>query len=159
MAYKIQTYVERGYNFAELFPDKQEAIRTATGLDFNLQQVVDFLKVQTNNFTTDNPVAHDLDEAVYKIIMKKEGQEPAPPEPPTPEPAPAPTPAPAPSPAETTPSIEAMMESSGMSREEVEDALNNMELLESLLQDDPSSENAEEWRAVIESLKDLFNIK
>ena len=156
MAYKIQTYVERGYNFAELFPDKQEAIRTATGLDFNLQQVVDFLKVQTNNFTTDNPVAHDLDEAVYKIIMKKEGQEPAPEPAPQPTPEPAPTPAPAPA---TTPSIEAMMESSGMSREEVEDALNNMELLESLLQDDPSSENAEEWRAVIESLKDLFNIK
>ena len=88
--------------------------------------------------------------------MKKEGQEPAPE--PAPEPTPEPTPAPAPAEA-TTPSIEAMMESSGMSREEVEDALNNMELLESLLQDDPSSENAEEWRAVIESLKDLFNIK
>jgi hypothetical protein len=36
MAYKIQPLVEANYDFAKLYSDKQEAVRMATGLDFNL---------------------------------------------------------------------------------------------------------------------------
>jgi hypothetical protein len=80
MAYKIQAFVESGFDFAGLFPEKQEAIRTATGMDFNLDSIVKFLQKQTNNFTIDNNIAHDLDSAIYKIILKsqQQGGEPMP---------------------------------------------------------------------------------
>jgi hypothetical protein len=70
MAYKIQPLVEANYDFAKLYSDKQEAVRQATGLDFNLENIVKFLQRQTNNFTVDNPVAHDLDNAIFNIVTK-----------------------------------------------------------------------------------------
>ena len=70
MAYKIQPLVEANYDFAKLYSDKQEAVRMATGLDFNLENIVKFLQRQTNNFTVDNPVAHDLDNAIFNIVSK-----------------------------------------------------------------------------------------
>lgn len=70
MAYKIQPLVEANYDFAKLYSDKQEAVRMATGLDFNLENIVKFLQRQTNNFTVDNPVAHDLDDAIFNIVNK-----------------------------------------------------------------------------------------
>jgi hypothetical protein len=72
MAYKIQPLVEANYDFAKLYTDKQEAVRAATGLDFNLENIVKFLQRQTNNFSVDNPVAHDLDNAIYNIVTKHE---------------------------------------------------------------------------------------
>jgi hypothetical protein len=72
MAYKIQPLVEANYDFAKLYTDKQDAVRAATGLDFNLENIVKFLQRQTNNFTVDNPVAHDLDNAIYNIVTKHE---------------------------------------------------------------------------------------
>ena len=68
MAYKIQELVESGYDFSTLYADKQSAVRDNTGLDFNLANVVKFLQKQTNNFTIENSVAHDLDNAIFKIV-------------------------------------------------------------------------------------------
>lgn len=70
MAYKIQPLVESGYNFATLYPEKQEAVRESSGLDFYLDSIVKFMQKQTNNFTVDNAVAHDLDNAIYNLVQK-----------------------------------------------------------------------------------------
>ena len=68
MAYKIQALIESGYNFSTLYPEKQDSVRENTGLDFALDNIVKFLQRQTNNFTIDNSVAHDLDNAIFKIV-------------------------------------------------------------------------------------------
>ena len=81
MEYKIKQLVEEGYDFKKLYPEKQEAVRQQTGLDFYLESIVMFLQKQTNNFTIDNPIAHDLDNAIYGIVQKygkENGKEPMP---------------------------------------------------------------------------------
>lgn len=81
MEYKIKQLVEEGYDFKKLYPEKQEAVRQQTGLDFYLESIVMFLQKQTNNFTIDNPIAHDLDNAIYGIVekyAKENGKEPIP---------------------------------------------------------------------------------
>jgi hypothetical protein len=70
MEYKIKHLVEEGYDFKKLYLEKQEELRTQTGLDFDLETIVLFLQKQTNNFTIDNPIAHDLDNAIYGIVEK-----------------------------------------------------------------------------------------
>ena len=72
MEYKIKHLVEEGYDFKKLYLDKQEELRTQTGLDFDLETIVLFLQKQTNNFTIDNPIAHDLDNAIFGIVQKYE---------------------------------------------------------------------------------------
>ncbi len=79
MAYKLQELVQQGYDFKALFPEKQQAVRQSTGLDFYLDSIVKFLQKQTNNFTLENPIAHDLDNAIFEIVNKfeeKRGGEP-----------------------------------------------------------------------------------
>lgn len=70
MAYKIQELVDSGFDFSQVYPEKQQAVRESTGLDFDLAGVVNFLQRQTNNFTTENPVAKDLDNAVFVLVEK-----------------------------------------------------------------------------------------
>ena len=74
MAYKIQELTEQGYDFTALFPQKQESVRASTGLDFDLESIVKFLQKQTNNFSIDNQLAHDLDDAIFALV-KKSGDE------------------------------------------------------------------------------------
>lgn len=81
MAYKIQELVENGFDFSQVYPDKQQAVRESTGLDFDLVGIVKFLQRQTNNFTTDNPVAKDLDNAVFVLVQKWQGESGGTPEP------------------------------------------------------------------------------
>lgn len=93
MAYKIQPLVESNYDFASVFADKQRLVREATGLDFDLASIVTFLQKQTNNFTIENKVAHDLDDAIYDNVQRyKEsiGDTDEPDEIPVPVPVPAP---------------------------------------------------------------------
>jgi len=68
--YKIKTLVEDNFDFSVIFPEKQDSVRTASGLDFNLSEIVSFLQKQTNNFTIDNPIAKDLDDAIFKLYDK-----------------------------------------------------------------------------------------
>jgi len=70
MAYKIQSLVDNNYDFKQLYPDKQDAVRKATGMDFYLDSIVSFLQRQTNNFTIENSIAHDLDNAIYEIVER-----------------------------------------------------------------------------------------
>ena len=78
MAYKIQSLVESGFDFGQVYPEKQQAVRENTGLDFDLSGVVKFLQRQTNNFTTENPIDQDLDNAVFAVVSKWKSEEPAP---------------------------------------------------------------------------------
>ena len=72
MPYVIEPLVKSGFNFNALFPERQSEVRQQTGLDFDLASIVKFLQKQTNNFTIDNPVAKDLDTAIYKLVQKSE---------------------------------------------------------------------------------------
>lgn len=86
MAYKIQPLVESNFDFSQVYPEKQQAVRGSTGLDFDLAGIVKFLQRQTNNFTTENPVAQDLDNAVFVLVEKWKGESKG--EEPTPAPEP-----------------------------------------------------------------------
>jgi len=76
MAYKIQPLVEAGYDFKALYPEKQKSVREATNLDFYLDGIVQFLQRTTNNFTIENSVAHDLDDAIFNIVQKFKEENP-----------------------------------------------------------------------------------
>jgi hypothetical protein len=65
--YKIKKLLDDNVNFSEIYSEKQASVRDNTGLDFDLNGIVLFLQKQTNNFTIDNTIAKDLDEAIYKI--------------------------------------------------------------------------------------------
>ncbi len=87
--YKIKQLLDDNVDFNEIFADKQKSVRENTGLDFDLNGIVLFLQKQTNNFTIDNTIAKDLDEAIYKIYQQFEKEKaPEKTEPiPTPEPS------------------------------------------------------------------------
>ena len=70
--YKLKNYVKQGYDFNKLYPDKVQIIQQQTGMFFSLQEIVDYLQKQTNNFKIENQVAFDIDNAIYKIINKFE---------------------------------------------------------------------------------------
>jgi len=71
MAYKIKQLIDSGFDFNTLFPEKQEEARKSTLLNYNVQEIVDFLKAQTQDFTQDFPLAKDLDKAIYRLYEKK----------------------------------------------------------------------------------------
>lgn len=77
MAYKIQPLVEAGYDFKAVYPEKQKTVREATNLDFYLDGIVQFLQRTTNNFTIENSIAHDLDDAIYNIVEKYKAENPS----------------------------------------------------------------------------------
>ena len=77
MAYKIQPLVEAGYDFKAVYPEKQRTVREATNLDFYLDGIVQFLQRTTNNFTIENSIAHDLDDAIYNIVEKYKAENPS----------------------------------------------------------------------------------
>lgn len=72
MAYKYQLkeYVQQGYDFNAIFPQKVEEVQNMTGMLFSVQDIVDYLQKQTNDFKIENPVAKDLDTAIYRLILK-----------------------------------------------------------------------------------------
>ena len=46
-------------------------------MDFYLDGIVQFLQRTTNNFTIENSIAHDLDDAIYNIVEKYKGENPS----------------------------------------------------------------------------------
>ena len=86
--YKIEPLLSSGFNFNEVFPDKQEALKSFGGYNFGLQEIAQLLRKQTDNFKSSIPVALDIDKYLYeayeKFISGKKPKE---------EPAPAPAPA------------------------------------------------------------------
>jgi hypothetical protein len=75
--YKLKTLVDDNVDFSVIYPEKQQAVRESTGLDFDLSGIVLFIKKQTNNFTIENTIAKDIDEGIYKLYEKyKKEQKP-----------------------------------------------------------------------------------
>lgn len=71
MAYKIKKLIDEGFDFNTIFPEKQEEAKKTTLLNYSVQEIVDFLKAQTQDFTQDFPLAVDLDKAIYRLYEKK----------------------------------------------------------------------------------------
>jgi hypothetical protein len=72
--FKTQELQDKGVNFASIFPEKQSAVKEMTGFDFDLSNIVLFLKKETDNFSkTDNPLASELDKYIYSIYLKYSG--------------------------------------------------------------------------------------
>ena len=68
--YKTKKLIENGVNFSAIYSNKQEQVKDLTGFDFNLSNIVSFLKKQTNDFTVQNSLAFDIDAQIYSIYMK-----------------------------------------------------------------------------------------
>jgi hypothetical protein len=77
MSYKIKKLVESNFNFNNLYPTAQEETKFELGLGFTLQEIVDFLQAQTNNFTESFHLAEEIDSNIYSIYEKymKENKE------------------------------------------------------------------------------------
>ena len=72
--FKTQELQDKGVNFASIFPEKQSAVKEMTGFDFDLSNIVLFLKKETDNYQkTDNPLASELDKYIYSIYLKSAG--------------------------------------------------------------------------------------
>ncbi len=75
--YKTKLLVDKGFDFSKLYQEKQLAVRQMLGFDFDINDIVNFIRAQTKNFETDNLAALDLDAeiyAMYERYTKQSGQ-------------------------------------------------------------------------------------
>lgn len=105
MTYQIAHLVKSGFDFKKVFPEKQQFVAEATKMDFDLDGIVKYLQAQTSNFTIDNPVAKDLDTAIFSLVREFTQQSGGAVPEPQPEPA-QPSPPSGPSPSGEAPTIE-----------------------------------------------------
>lgn len=70
--YYLQEYVKKGYDFNSIFPEKVDEVQKLTNMLFTLQDIVNYLQKQTNDFKIENPVAKDLDNSIYNLVLKYE---------------------------------------------------------------------------------------
>ena len=87
-SYKTKELLDSKVNFAAIYFDKQERIKEMTGFDFNLADIVRFVKSETDNFQNQIELAMEIDKAIYGIYnnwIRETGEK---------QPAPAPAPAP-----------------------------------------------------------------
>jgi hypothetical protein len=68
--YKTHKLLDEGVNFGNVYSDKQDIVKEMTGFDFNLSNIVSFLKKETDNFTKTIDLALDLDRHIYAIYLK-----------------------------------------------------------------------------------------
>ena len=69
-SYKTHKLLDEGVNFGNVYSDKQDIVKEMTGFDFNLSNIVSFLKKETDNFTKTIDLALDLDRHIYAIYLK-----------------------------------------------------------------------------------------
>jgi hypothetical protein len=69
-SYKTHKLLDEGVNFGKVYSDKQDVVKEMTGFDFNLSNIVSFLKKETDNFTKTVELALDLDRHIYAIYLK-----------------------------------------------------------------------------------------
>jgi hypothetical protein len=68
--YKTKKLIDDGINFSAIYSNKQEQVKALTGFDFNLSNIVSFLKKQTDDFSIQNALAFDIDAQIYSIYLK-----------------------------------------------------------------------------------------
>lgn len=96
MQYNYQTHqlLDKGVNFATIYPEKQGVVKEMTGFDFDLVNIVSFLKKETDNFTILLPLALEIDKNIVSIYNKYQVSQGKKAEEPKAEPKPEPTPEP-----------------------------------------------------------------
>jgi hypothetical protein len=139
MAFKIKKLADEKFDFDLLFPDKQQEVKEAYGMSFTLNEIVDFLRKQTDNFKNEYPLALDLDNAIYKVYEKYKGAQPAEEEPPVENPQDG-------------------IEVDGITAEQIEEWESAIEGLYDLLQDTDGLDKATitEWKDAMSDLVDLL---
>ena len=94
--YQTQGLLDKGVNFATIYPEKQGVVKEMTGFDFDLATIVNFLQKETDNFTIVLPLALEIDKNIVSIYNKyqvSQGKKAEPvPAPPKVEPIPTPEP-------------------------------------------------------------------
>ena len=78
--YKIAALLDKGVDFSSIFPEKQNVVKEMTGFNFDLANIVNFIKKETKDFTEQNPLALDVDKHIYAIYLKyaeKNGEKPS----------------------------------------------------------------------------------
>ena len=68
--YKTQSLIAEGVDFSKVYSDKQEVVKEMTGFDFNLSNIVSFMKKETDNFSKKIELALDLDRHINAIYLK-----------------------------------------------------------------------------------------
>lgn len=68
--FKTQELTSKGVDFNAIYPDKQDAVKQMTGFDFNLSNIVSFLKKETNDYEKQTPLALDIDKHIYSVYLK-----------------------------------------------------------------------------------------
>jgi hypothetical protein len=88
--YQTQQLLDKGVNFATIYPEKQGIVKEMTGFDFDLVNIVAFLKKETDNFTILLPLALEIDKNIVSIYNKYQVSQGKKAEEPNPEPVPEP---------------------------------------------------------------------
>ena len=68
--YKTQSLIAEGVDFRKVYSDKQEVVKEMTMFDFNLSNIVSFMKKETDNFSKKIELALDLDRHINAIYLK-----------------------------------------------------------------------------------------
>jgi phage/plasmid-associated DNA primase len=68
--FKTQELTSKGVDFNAIYPDKQDTVKQMTGFDFNLSNIVSFLKKETNDYEKQTPLALDIDKHIYSVYLK-----------------------------------------------------------------------------------------
>lgn len=78
----------KNFDWNAIYPTEQSEMQSALNYNFNLQDIQNFLKKESKNFTNLTPELYDLDRYLYSIYYKSiKTDEPTPP--PAPESTPA----------------------------------------------------------------------
>lgn len=68
--YQTKRLVDAGFDFAAVFPEKQQYVQDTENFEFRMPEIVSFLQQQTDNFKIENPVALDVDRAIVNVITR-----------------------------------------------------------------------------------------
>jgi hypothetical protein len=133
-SYKTKELLDSKVNFAAIYFDKQERIKEMTGFDFNLADIVRFVKSETDNFQNQIELAMEIDKAIYGIYnnwIRETGEK---------QPAPAPTPAPA--------------QEQSSEAAEWQEAVDTLKML--IEDGDASKKQIKEWQEAVDTLEMLL---
>jgi hypothetical protein len=87
--YKSKKYFDEGLNFADVFPEKQEVLKTTQNFDFYFQEVADFIKINSQDFSVSQAELEAIDKQIEKVVdLWQNKSQPTPKSAPEPEPAP-----------------------------------------------------------------------
>ena len=124
--YATETFIKEGVDFSAVFPSRQDTLKSMN-YDFGLNEISNFIRIQSDNFKLEKPELSDMDAQVSMIVERFKEEEgigvPKAKKMRQPKPEPAPAPAPAPE------------EDEGISAEKIQEEINAMESLLEFIDD------------------------